>query len=410
MPMQRIIVLCAALLCGSNCLAQTPAQPPVKTAEVAEPAPVAAEPLENGNWFPAASCRAWISTDYTVNCFQAAVLPPLITTSAAGTPKAKAGVLGLASTATVFGANDVNDEVRSGWRLQGGMWLDDEHTLGIEMGGMIIESQATLFTANSKDFASGILARPFFNVTTGKEDSVVVAFPGNSTGTIDVRAASGNLYEAHVDLTEKFYDEHWVRLCSLFGYRFYRYDEGLHVRQTLVPTNPAAIPGTVAVTDDDFTTHNTFNGVDIGLRGQFFWQDWSLDVLGKVAVGHVNRRINIQGQQVVTTPGVAPTVDAAGVLALSSNSGVHDNGDWTVVPEFGLNLCWHIRPYLCLRLGYTVFWLDDIARAGDQVNLSINPALFPPATAGATPTQPSFMLGRRDMWVQSINLGLEFDF
>ena len=56
------------------------------------------------------------------------------------------------------------------------------------------------------------------------------------------------------------------------------------------------------------------------------------------------------------------------------------------------------------------FVVADVARASDQVDLNINPNLFPPAVAGATPASPAFHLRTTDMWVQSLNLGLEWRF
>ncbi len=49
-----------------------------------------------------------------------------------------------------------------------------------------------------------------------------------------------------------------------------------------------------------------------------------------------------------------------------------------------------------------------MARASDQVSLAINPNLFPPPKANQTPFTPLFSLVRSDMWVQAVNLGLEF--
>jgi hypothetical protein len=55
--------------------------------------------------------------------------------------------------------------------------------------------------------------------------------------------------------------------------------------------------------------------------------------------------------------------------------------------------------------------MNDIVRAHDQVNLTVNPGLFPPPTAAAgSPSEPSFTLHRGDVWIQAINLGLEYTF
>src|SRR5262249_7361384 len=151
----------------------------------------------------------------------------------------------------------VNGDVRSGFRLAAGWWFADHGTLGIEGGFSVLESQATLFGAASD--GTVILARPFTDARDGTAQASLVAFPGSSTGSITVRAASGNFYEAHFDFTEKVFDTDGIRLDSLLGYRFFHYTEALGVRTVVNPTDPNFVPGTQVVTGDDFNTHNEFH-------------------------------------------------------------------------------------------------------------------------------------------------------
>jgi hypothetical protein len=97
------------------------------------------------------------------------------------------------------------------------------------------------------------------------------------------------------------------------------------------------------------------------------------------------------------------------MLALASNSLPNHSNDWIVIPELGANLGWDVGRNIRLRLGYDVLFWSQVARASDQVNLLINPNLFPPQkTTGLSPFTPFFPLVRSDMWVQAVNLGLEF--
>src|SRR5262249_48719314 len=186
-------------------------------------------------------------------------LPGLITTSPAGTSQLLAGVPGVGNTTTLFGDNIANQDARSGIRIGGGYWFTPARTLGIEAGFMTLESQSSGFPAASD--GSTILARPFLDVTTGSAASSLIAFPGTSAGAVAARASSGEFYEAHVDLTENVIDCGWFRLDSLLGYRFYRYDEGLRIRQT-VTNNPFFTAGTVFASQDAFQTQNEFHGGD----------------------------------------------------------------------------------------------------------------------------------------------------
>ena len=59
-------------------------------------------------------------------------------------------------------------------------------------------------------------------------------------------------------------------------------------------------------------------------------------------------------------------------------------------------------------LGYSFLYWSDIAHGGDQVTLNLNPNLFPPPNPAATPVSPTFQNQKSEIWVQSVNLGLEF--
>jgi hypothetical protein len=138
---------------------------------------------------------------------------------------------------------------------------------------------------------------------------------------------------------------------------------------------------------------------------------WSVDVVGKLAVGMVHRSVGIAGITQTTVPGAAPVDNAGGFLALSSNSGVFGSSDWVIAPEVGVNFAWEVTRHIELRLGYSFLYWTDVARAPEQASLGINPNLFPPApAAGALPSSPSFQLQKSDIWIQSVNLGVEIRF
>lgn len=353
--------------------------------------------------------QLWVTAEYVLAWFHGDNLPPLVTTSPAGTPQAVAGVLGHSPTSVLFGDSRVNDEVRSGLRFGVGCWFDAQQTLGIEAGTMIMESQSTLFSASST--GTPILAQPFFNAATNAQDAILVAFPGSTSGTIDVRASSGNFYEAHIDLSENVLEASWVRVDALLGYRFYRYDEGLSIRQVRTPTNPLFVPGTQIATDDEFTAENEFHGGDFGARAKFYWGDLVMGLSARLAVGGLSRGVKIDGSTVTTVPGVAPVVQTGGLYALSTNIGTHNNSDWVVMPEFGADLGWQVTSNLRVRVGYTLFALDRIARAADQLDFTVNSNLIPPVgPSPAGPNRPAFTLNRSDVWVQTLNLGVEFTY
>jgi hypothetical protein len=389
-------------------LAQDPEEETSKPAPAVDQRPVSSMPQMPRGWsmpIPRSDGRLWVFGDYLFAFTRGSRLPALVTTSNAGTPQIEAGVLGASGTRTLFGDGWVNEGLRSGIRLGTGYWFSAERVFGVEAGLMVLEGKAAHFMGSSNNFP--ILARPFLDANTGLQGSQVIALPGNSTGSVDARASSSNFTETHISLTERALEDDRFRLTALLGYRFYRYDESVNVGQTINPTSPNFIPGTRIVTHDNFITRNSFNGLDMGYRWQFFWDALSLDVLTKLAVGRVERTININGNQMITAPGATPVSQTGGVLALVSNSGLTTSHDWKAMPEAGVTLNWQIHSNMSVRLGYSFILLNGVVRAADQIDTTINPHLFPNGNVAlGGPARPTNFHIRSDMWIQSINLGL----
>ncbi len=401
--------ICAALVFVGAAVAQAPIAVP----SVPSPAPpewptTLIAPPSLGEKYTYPEDRFWVSAEYLFGWFEGSGVRPLVTTAPAGTPQATAGVFGAPTTAVLFGGSRLNEDLRSGIRLGAGYWFDPARTVGLDAGFTMLESQASLFSASSD--GTTILARPFINANNNNAEAVLIAFPGSSSGSVDIRASSGNFYMGHLDVTETICDDGWLRFNALVGYRFFRYDEGLNIRQTINPTSASFVPGTQLDSVDNFNTRNEFHGADFGFRTQLFWQSFSLDLLTKLAVGRLQRTIDIEGNTVTTVPGVAPVTQAGGVLALSSNIGKQGNHDLSILPELGVNLCWQVRPNLRVRVGYTLLYLHDIARATNQVDITVNPNLFPTAVPQPGPNRPAFMLDRQDFAIHNFSTGLEFSF
>ena len=172
------------------------------------------------------------------------------------------------------------------------------------------------------------------------------------------------------------------------------------------------MPGTSIDSQDSFSARNSFNGLDLGLRTSYLWSDrLSLNVLTKVAVGNMHRTVDIRGNTTTTVTGSPPpVVDNRGVYALSSNIGEHSSNDLAVLPEAGANLVWNFRSNMNLRLGYSLTYLTKATRAGNHIDTTVNPDLFPPEDPAATPARPSFQEHHSDFWIQSLNVGVDVTF
>src|SRR5437868_8563481 len=97
MTRQMIIALTVAVLFAGTNSAQPPADTPSPPPAAVGAPPTPVVPLAPYDDFSAPG-RLWFSADYLSGWVQPARLPPLVTTSPAGTPLAQAGVLGLPAT------------------------------------------------------------------------------------------------------------------------------------------------------------------------------------------------------------------------------------------------------------------------------------------------------------------------
>jgi hypothetical protein len=330
-----------------------------------------------------------------------------VTTSPAGTARASAGVLGMNGTTTLFGSGLSNTQARSGVRIDAGCWFDPAGESGVEFGAFTLESAGASFFASSA--GQPILARPFTDATTGNATASLIAFPGVSSGSILASDSGRNFLGFNADFRQNVTKSPWCRIDVLMGYQFLRYDERLRIAETALPTSAPFVAGTTVQSTDDFSTENIFHGLDLGLRTEFRYEALSLELLGKVAVGHVSRNVGIVGAQVVVVPGAAPAFNEGGLLALSSNIGSHKTTTWTSAPQLGVNLGWQVNPNVRVYTGYSVLWWVSVARPGEQVDLEINPGLVPPATGAAagSPTRPAFLAQTSGLWVQALDLGVE---
>jgi hypothetical protein len=423
MTMRNALALVASLALAGTVLGQNGSGPPPEARQGTGPqlgAPVAL-PLQAGPSFgtdgePLApvpcdggDCggpRRWVSGDYLLGWVGAAHLPPLVSTSIPGTARANAGVVGTPGSQVIFGNAEVDDDVRSGGRLGVGYWLDCKRCYAIEAGGMILEDQSLPFRATSD--GTTILARPFIDAGTGNAIAALIAFPGLSSGSVFADYRSHAFYSGNLDLVERLCGLPCFRLDVMAGYRFLHYGDDLYVTSLLMPTTAPFVRGTQIRSSDGFSAVNDFHGAEIGMRANFNVDRFTLELLGKVALGRIDRDIEVTGQTVTSVPGAATRTAAGGLLALSSNIGTFPVNSTIFAPELGATLGWQVNPWLRLRLGYWAVYWAQVARAGDQVDLVINQGLIPQSgVASAAVTRPVTLLHLDDLWVQGISLGAE---
>ena len=102
---------------------------------------------------------------------------------------------------------------------------------------------------------------------------------------------------------------------------------------------------------------------------------------------------------------------SGGYFAQPTNIGSRTRTVFAVVPEVGINVGYQITPWASVFAGYTFVYTNNVVRATQQVNGSINPTGRPAFTGNPPspltgPAQPSFKFNSSDFWAQGITVGL----
>jgi hypothetical protein len=354
-----------------------------------------------------APCRApiYFRGEYLAWWLKGDSTPALVTTSPDGTTRAQAGVLSQPGTSVLFGDQSLNNTMRSGARLVLGAWLDP--TARIEGEWFGLSQKDTTFDASST--GSPILARPFFNLGTGAQDSHVVAFPSQLQGSVHASETS-SFQGAGLQLTENLLcwnncTNRHSRLDFLYGFRYLRLRDNLTINDS---ATSAALAATLA-TADAFATSNQFYGATMGLMSETCVDHWCFTAIGRLALGATAEHVSIDGSTTVTPTSGTPTTSAGGLLAMPMNIGNYSHEGFTVVPQLELKLGYDLTSNLRFTVGYDVIYWSRVARPGQQIDTFVNTSQASGQPLVGTPG-PLFALHESDLWIQGINVGGEYRF
>ena len=171
---------------------------------------------------------------------------------------------------------------------------------------------------------------------------------------------------------------------------------------------PAPV-GTVFSGYDRFETINKFNGAEVGISFNRRTGRWSYELLMKLALGGTSSRVDINGATTITDANSASTTYEGDMLALPSNIGSYEAKEVSVMPEIGMNLMYNLTPRTSFTLGYTFIYLSHVARAPDQIDMTVNSSQLPPGTLSGV-ALPEFVMRTTDFWTHGLNLGFDFRF
>jgi hypothetical protein len=203
-----------------------------------------------------------------------------------------------------------------------------------------------------------------------------------------------------------------MQLTFLTGGRYADLREHLQIHNTTTDL----IFNNTEILNDSFVTRNQFYGGQVGGKLFLQYDQFTLDVTGKVALGVTHQVIDVAGNitQIGPNPLTPPGAGTfpGGLFAQPSNSGHRVANPFSVVPSLELKLGYVINRRARFLVGYDLMAWDRVVRPGDQIDRNVNltqNAVLDPNGVGRLvgPAQPAPLFKRSDLWVQGLSLGVE---
>jgi hypothetical protein len=355
--------------------------------------------------------EAWVRFDWLNWSLRDQPVPALIATGNPALPGA--GVPGGANYRALVGpSRDVGR--LNGLRATVGQWFDCDGELGGELSAFVFARRG------SADFFTGSATQPLTVPVLGANGVPAAynfAFPGAFTGALGVRTAT-QLWSAEGNLLRRQHGDGCFHVDTLFGSRYMQLNERLELFGRTQATggvatfNGAALPaGVVVDTRDAFRARTEFIGLQIGARGEYRHDMFTLSALGKVGAGANLQTLRVEGNTVATGFGITRTA-LGGVRGLASNVGRSTNTDFSFVAETGAELGMQVTKFMSVRVGYNLLFWSDVLRPANVIDpvvafsqVPIDPT-FNPAVAA---TRPQTRFRSSDFLAHGLVVGFVLD-
>jgi hypothetical protein len=363
-----------------------------------------------------ATDRYFVQAEYLLWWVRRGNTPVLATTAPEpanpNDPNANFGFLGRPGTTVLLGPGGFGSTARNGFRVRAGAWLDG---CGLDGSFFFLGERTNSFEVASPLFP--VITRPFFapniNPATGQpigEFGEVVA-GGGTQGSLRVDQIS-RLWGLDLNVRHCINRTCVARSEWFAGYRHLNLREELRIGEFIVAgPNDAPLPaGTRITVQDEFRASNRFHGGQVGYAVGRRWGRIDADARVSLALGVTHQELDIAGSQQILRPGQAtPSVFSGGLLAAGPNLGNFTNNEFSVVPEFTLNVGYWMTPTVRTYVGYNFLYWTNVARPGEQIDRVVDLTFIPnaPAAPFSGQNRPIPLFQQSDFWAQGLQFGIE---
>jgi hypothetical protein len=337
-----------------------------------------------------------VSTEYVVWWLRRGYLPRVLTTSSVNEP----GRFSRPDPLVVYG--DERLETRHDDRFIGTRfaveWRHPSGVIGAEGRAFFLERDSTYFTLKHR--SSPQLALSYIDANTLSEKREVIAGIDPDRGPLlggFVGYSRIELFGQEANAVVPMWDGPNWEVDLLAGVRFLQMrDRYHHTATSFVLPEKATLYGVV----DNIRVHNAFYGGQVGLRGEYRFDRWYVQVRGSMAIGADDQLVRTWGQRIVHTP-EARVQTERGLFVQPSNTGRFSRCHFDGVGEVAINAGYQITPWLRGFMGYTFLGWADPLRAATQVDRVVN------VQQPGEPERPTIPFKGDGFWAQGINFGLE---
>jgi hypothetical protein len=381
-------------------------------------------PFDNN--YKTADKRIWFNSEYLLWWVKNGPLPVPLVTYGSDADAPLQGVIGQPGTRVAFGGSGLDFGAASGLRLSAGLALTADGQFSLEGGWLGLERRSVSFNAASNGAGAPVIARPFLNAVGGAENAELDSSSlAGIAGGVSVYSSS-RFQGWEINFAVNGQRQAGLNWSGLVGFRALDLQEGISLQDSFrditgVPGGAgltflgAPVMTSAAVTDlDSFSVHNQFWGPQIGGRLEWTRDIWTVNLVGKVALGCSQEMAVISGATTaVVNPGDARTTAVGGVLTQTSNIGRYFRNAFAVVPETGLNLTCQLTPGISAHVGYDFLYWSNVLRPGDTIDRTVNHFVVPSDPffgTGTGPARPAFSFQSTSYWAQGISFGLEFKY
>ncbi len=337
-------------------------------------------------------------------------------------PLAVGGLNGQPNRVLLDGGDELGKYL--GLKIDSGMWLNKNHTIGVGVDGFITEHRSSFQTIAGG--AGGLtINRPFFDVGASDPSQVrAVSTVANSDPSSNLGTFSGSMATAVTARLASLgghlrrnvlADDMW-QVDLMYGFRYYDLDESLSLFQrTALPASlnmnggsPFAGGTTVMIRDRAYT-RNQFYGGEIGTRVQWKHRLGFIALTPKLAFGSTHQILQIDGE--TRGEGAMAQSVPGGLLAAGTNAngniGRFTTNRFTIATDVGAQVGVNLTKGTQLVLGYQFYYLGNVARPGQQFDQSINTRVVPlsPSFNALTgPRSPNVTFDREGFYAHGVSI------